>query len=69
VFFVLILDSFFLYFYFFGANEVALFDCLFCRATGPGDVKFKVLFCGVCHSDLHQIHNDWGGSQYPMVPG
>ncbi|KAH8943557.1 hypothetical protein BDL97_13G058200 [Sphagnum fallax] len=39
------------------------------RATGPGDVKFKVLFCGVCHSDLHQIHNDWGGSQYPMVPG
>jgi D-arabinose 1-dehydrogenase-like Zn-dependent alcohol dehydrogenase len=39
------------------------------RATRPGDVKLKVLFCGVCHSDLHQIHNDWGGSIYPMVPG
>jgi len=28
-----------------------------------------ILFCGVCHSDLHQAHNDWGGSIYPMVPG
>jgi hypothetical protein len=34
VFFVLILDSFFLYFYFFGANEVALFDCLFAEQPG-----------------------------------
>ncbi|KAH8955980.1 hypothetical protein BDL97_07G012800 [Sphagnum fallax] len=39
------------------------------RATGPGDVKFKVLFCGICLTDLHQIHNDWGQSIYPMVPG
>ncbi|CAK9873821.1 unnamed protein product [Sphagnum jensenii] len=39
------------------------------RATGPGDVKFKILFCGVCHSDLHQILNDWGSALYPLVPG
>ncbi|KAH8968502.1 hypothetical protein BDL97_03G131000, partial [Sphagnum fallax] len=39
------------------------------RATGPGDVKFKILFCGVCHSDLHQILNDWGSALYPLLPG
>jgi len=39
------------------------------RPTGPEDVRFKVLFCGICHSDLHQIKNDWGASKYPMVPG
>ncbi|CAM6050313.1 unnamed protein product [Sphagnum compactum] len=32
-------------------------------------VKFKILFCGVCHSDLHQIRNDWGSALYPMVAG
>jgi len=42
---------------------------LSCRPTGPEDVRFKVLFCGICHSDLHQIKNDWGASKYPMVPG
>lgn len=36
---------------------------------GPDDVTFKVLFCGICHSDLHQIRNEWGASKYPMVPG
>jgi len=39
------------------------------RAVGPDDVQIDILFCGVCHSDLHQIKNEWGGSQYPMVPG
>lgn len=34
-----------------------------------GEVEFKVLYCGVCHSDLHQIKNDWGNSIYPCVPG
>ncbi|KAL3641065.1 8-hydroxygeraniol dehydrogenase [Castilleja foliolosa] len=39
------------------------------RVTGDMDVQFKVLYSGVCHSDLHQIKNDWGFSQYPMIPG
>ncbi|KAH0996013.1 hypothetical protein GBA52_019877 [Prunus armeniaca] len=39
------------------------------RATGDEDVRFKVLFCGICHSDLHSIKNDWGFSIYPIVPG
>ncbi|KAJ6750900.1 hypothetical protein OIU85_001438 [Salix viminalis] len=39
------------------------------RATGEKDVAFKVLFCGVCHSDLHMIKNEWGISSYPVVPG
>jgi cinnamyl-alcohol dehydrogenase len=40
-----------------------------CRATGEEDVRFKVLYCGICHSDLHSIKNDWGFSMYPLVPG
>ncbi|OIW06986.1 hypothetical protein TanjilG_18374 [Lupinus angustifolius] len=39
------------------------------RNTGPDDVYIKVHYCGVCHSDLHQIKNDLGMSTYPMVPG
>jgi uncharacterized zinc-type alcohol dehydrogenase-like protein len=39
------------------------------RAVGPRDVRIEVLYCGVCHSDLHQARNEWGGSSYPMVPG
>ncbi len=39
------------------------------RAVGAHDVKFQILYCGVCHSDLHQVRNEWGGSVYPMVPG
>jgi uncharacterized zinc-type alcohol dehydrogenase-like protein len=39
------------------------------RAVGPRDVKIDILFCGVCHSDLHQARDEWGGSIYPMVPG
>jgi len=33
------------------------------------DVKIDILFCGVCHSDLHQVRNDWKNSKYPVVPG
>lgn len=45
-----------------------------CRETREGDVRFKVLYCGICHSDLHLIKNDFDGaelfaSMYPMVPG
>ncbi|XP_042475293.1 probable cinnamyl alcohol dehydrogenase 1 [Macadamia integrifolia] len=39
------------------------------RNTGPEDVFIKVICCGICHSDLHQIKNDLGMSNYPMVPG
>ncbi|RIV18987.1 NAD(P)-dependent alcohol dehydrogenase [Fibrisoma montanum] len=39
------------------------------REVGPHDVQFDILYCGVCHSDLHQIKDDWGGSIFPMVPG
>ncbi|CAN1227789.1 Probable mannitol dehydrogenase [Linum grandiflorum] len=39
------------------------------RATGKKDVQFKVLYCGICHSDLHMIKNEWGTSIYPIVPG
>lgn len=36
---------------------------------GPDDVALEVHHCGVCHSDLHLIHDDWKSSQYPLVPG
>ncbi|EPS72627.1 cinnamyl alcohol dehydrogenase, partial [Genlisea aurea] len=39
------------------------------RATGVKDVRFKVLYCGICHSDLHIIKNELGSTQYPTVPG
>ncbi|MBP6670290.1 MAG: NAD(P)-dependent alcohol dehydrogenase [Gemmatimonadales bacterium] len=39
------------------------------RAPGPRDVHIEIQFCGVCHSDLHQVRNEWGGSTFPMVPG
>uniref|UniRef100_A0A6N2KDW3 Enoyl reductase (ER) domain-containing protein n=1 Tax=Salix viminalis TaxID=40686 RepID=A0A6N2KDW3_SALVM len=39
------------------------------RSTGPEDVYIKVISCGICHTDIHQIKNDLGMSRYPMVPG
>jgi len=39
------------------------------RATGEKDVTFKILYCGICHSDLHMAKNEWGMSTYPLVPG
>lgn len=39
------------------------------REVGPHDVQIEILFCGVCHSDLHQIKNDWFPGLFPMVPG
>lgn len=39
------------------------------REPGPHDVQFDILFCGVCHSDLHQIQDEWGHGIFPMVPG
>lgn len=39
------------------------------RELRPDDVQIEILFCGVCHSDLHQARDEWGGSIYPLVPG
>ncbi len=39
------------------------------RDPQPGDVHIEILFCGVCHSDLHTARNEWGGTVYPCVPG
>ncbi|WP_118975129.1 NAD(P)-dependent alcohol dehydrogenase [Taibaiella koreensis] len=39
------------------------------REVGEHDVLFDILYCGVCHSDLHQVRNEWGNSIFPMVPG
>lgn len=39
------------------------------RETGPHDVQIEIMFCGVCHSDIHQVRNEWYNSIYPMVPG
>ncbi len=39
------------------------------RDPGPADVAIDILFCGICHSDVHQARDEWGGSTFPMVPG
>jgi alcohol dehydrogenase (NADP+) len=39
------------------------------RALRPGDVAIDILFCGVCHSDLHTVRNEWHNSRYPVLPG
>ena len=39
------------------------------RDLRKNDVAIEILYCGVCHSDLHAVRNDWGGSNYPLVPG
>jgi uncharacterized zinc-type alcohol dehydrogenase-like protein len=39
------------------------------REPGPKDVVVEIDFCGICHSDIHQVRDEWGGSMYPMVPG
>ncbi|WP_029001000.1 NAD(P)-dependent alcohol dehydrogenase [Azohydromonas australica] len=39
------------------------------RDPRPDDVVIDILYCGVCHSDIHHARNDWGGATYPLVPG
>ena len=39
------------------------------RDLRPNDVAIKITHAGICHSDLHVCRNDWGGSQFPVVPG
>jgi uncharacterized zinc-type alcohol dehydrogenase-like protein len=39
------------------------------RAPGAHDVQIDIAYCGVCHSDLHTVRSEWGGTKYPCVPG
>ncbi|MGV6475939.1 NAD(P)-dependent alcohol dehydrogenase [Azotobacter vinelandii] len=39
------------------------------RAVGPKDVLIDILYCGICHSDVHTVRGDWGSSTFPRVPG
>ncbi len=39
------------------------------RQPRPDDVTIEILYCGVCHTDIHFVDNDWGMTQYPVVPG
>ncbi len=39
------------------------------RDPEPHDIVIEILYCGICHSDIHQARNEWGGSMFPMVPG
>src|SRR6478672_8929465 len=39
------------------------------RDPGPKDVQIEILFCGVCHSDIHTARGEWGGTTFPCVPG
>jgi uncharacterized zinc-type alcohol dehydrogenase-like protein len=52
------------------SKEAALEAMTIARRTATAhDVEIDILFCGVCHSDLHTARNDWGGTIYPAVPG
>lgn len=39
------------------------------RDVKPNDVEIDILYCGVCHSDIHQVRNEWGDAKFPIVPG
>ncbi len=39
------------------------------REPGPNDVLIEIMYCGVCHSDIHTARDEWGGTRYPLVPG
>jgi uncharacterized zinc-type alcohol dehydrogenase-like protein len=39
------------------------------RTPGPNDVAIDILFSGICHTDVHQVSEDWGPAKFPMVPG
>ena len=39
------------------------------RDPRPHDVEIEILYCGICHSDVHKVNDDWGNTQFPVVPG
>jgi uncharacterized zinc-type alcohol dehydrogenase-like protein len=49
-------------------GELALFS-FERRKPRPRDVVIDIKYCGICHSDIHQVNDEWGGSTFPMVPG
>ena len=49
-------------------GSLGLFD-LVRRSPRTDDVVIEILYCGVCHSDIHNVRNDWGNAEFPMVPG
>ncbi|ACZ78256.1 Alcohol dehydrogenase GroES domain protein [Dickeya parazeae Ech586] len=51
------------------ASTPLVFHPITRRQRRPDDVEIDILYCGVCHSDLHTARNDWGWSSYPIVPG
>jgi alcohol dehydrogenase (NADP+) len=53
----------------YNANEALVPFSFERRDPGANDVQIEILYCGVCHSDIHQVRNEWGNAQYPMVPG
>jgi len=40
-----------------------------CRKPGARDIVIQITHCGICHSDIHQVRDEWGGASFPMVPG
>src|ERR1035437_4405961 len=51
------------------ANAALLEMTIERRTVAAKDIELEILYCGVCHSDLHTARNDWGGTIYPVVPG
>ncbi|HEY9675894.1 MAG TPA: NAD(P)-dependent alcohol dehydrogenase [Waterburya sp.] len=51
------------------ATSPLVSDTIARRDLTEHDVQIEILFCGVCHSDLHSVRNEWGGTVYPIVPG
>src|SRR5256712_13000595 len=39
------------------------------RDPGPHDVEIEILYCGICHSDVHKVNDDWGTTHFPVAPG
>src|SRR5438094_9395897 len=39
------------------------------RKPEQHDVEIEILYCGICHSDVHKVNDDWGGTHFPVVPG
>ncbi|HSY20345.1 MAG TPA: alcohol dehydrogenase catalytic domain-containing protein, partial [Candidatus Acidoferrales bacterium] len=39
------------------------------RDPGAHEIEIQILYCGICHTDVHQARNEWGGTTYPCVPG
>ncbi|MCF9046710.1 alcohol dehydrogenase catalytic domain-containing protein [Acinetobacter nectaris] len=53
----------------YAANESLKKISISRRSIGETDVELEVLYCGICHSDLHQIHNDFSHTMWPVVLG